>query len=71
MKKVIVLIILFILIGGCTVIKNYGTLHYVPNRDTRLIDWHPNKHPGYSVFDRNTKDVQVVDSVSVDTTGIK
>ena len=60
MKWVFTLVLL--IIGGCTVIKNYGTLHYVSDKDIKVIDWHPNRHPGYSVFNKNP-----VDSVRSDT----
>ena len=52
MSKGTILIIIFILLGGCTVIKNHGVLNYTPASDTKLIDWHPNKHPGYSIFNK-------------------
>ena len=62
-----VLSILLLIIGGCTVIKNYGTLHYVSEKDVKVIDWHPNRHPGYNVFSKERVDtsrtIEMSDSI--------
>lgn len=59
----LILILIFIMIGGCTVIKNRGVLHY---NNIKTTDYHPYKEMDFELFDTNRSEI---DSLAVDSLG--